>query len=201
LGGITVNIKKHILKTSLPLLAALLPAASFAAPATYQMDPEHTYPSFEADHMGVSFWRGKFDHTTGTMVLDREAKTGSVDVVVDVKSVDFGNPNMIEHAVGADFFDVAKYPQATYKGKLTKFVNGKPTEVVGDFTLHGVTRPLVLKIDLFNCKPHPMLKRELCGADATGVFKRDEFGLTAGKDYGFKMDVKLSIQMESLKTE
>ncbi|WP_428311740.1 YceI family protein [Hydrocarboniphaga sp.] len=189
-----------------PLLPAallgLLPiGAASAAPATYKMDPEHTFPSFEADHMGVSLWRGKFDKTSGTMTLDREAKTGSVDVTVDLSSVDFGHQKMNEHARSEDFFDVAKFPQATYKGKLSDFVDGKPTRVVGDLNLHGVTRPVTLNIDLFNCIPHPMLKRELCGADATGTFKRDEFGLTAGKDYGFKMDVVLRIQMESIKSE
>lgn len=192
------------MKTTASCLAALAMFGTFAAsaaPATYKMDPEHTFPSFEADHMGVSLWRGKFDKTSGTMLLDREARTGSVDVTVDLGSVDFGHKKMNEHAVSNEFFDVAKYPKATYKGKLTDFVDGKPTKVVGDLNLHGVTKPVTLNIDLFNCIPHPMLKRELCGADATGTFKRDDFGLTAGKDYGFKMDVVLRIQMESIKSE
>jgi polyisoprenoid-binding protein YceI len=184
------------------VLLGLLPMSfANAAPATYKMDPEHTFPSFEADHMGVSLWRGKFDKTSGTMLLDREAKTGSVDVSIDLSSVDFGHKKMNEQARSDAFFDVAKFPTATYKGKLSDFVDGKPTKVVGDLNLHGVTRPVTLNIDLFNCIPHPMLKRELCGADATGTFKRDDFGLTAGKDYGFKMDVVLRIQMESIKTE
>jgi polyisoprenoid-binding protein YceI len=73
--------------------------------------------------------------------------------------------------------------------------------VVGTLTLHGVTRPVDLKIDLFKCIPHPIFKRELCGANATGTFDRSEFGLSAGKDYGFKMDVTLRIQVEALKAE
>ncbi|MGH8027043.1 MAG: YceI family protein [Pseudoxanthomonas sp.] len=186
------------------LLSAVLVSAcavADAAPVAYEMDPAHTYPSFEADHMGISFWRGKFNKTSGVLVLDKEASTGSVDVKIDIASVDFGLDAMNEHAVSPEFFDSAKYPQATYKGKLAGFADGAPTRVVGELTLHGVTRPVELKINRFKCIPHPMFKRELCGADASAVFKRDEFGLSAGKDYGFSMDVNLRIQMEAVVPE
>lgn len=186
------------------LLFALLAAAcgqAMAAPVSYDIDPTHTYPSFEADHMGISYWRGKFNKTSGTLVLDKEGATGSVDVKIDVASVDFGLDAMNEHALSPEFFDSAKYPQAAYKGKLVDFVGGAPTRVVGDLTLHGVTRPVELKINRFKCIPHPMFKRDLCGADASAVFKRDEFGLSAGKDYGFSMDVNLRIQMEAVVPE
>jgi polyisoprenoid-binding protein YceI len=179
----------------------VISANALAAPATYQLDPNHTYPSFEADHMGISLWRGKFNKTTGTMILDKEGGSGTVDVTVDIASVDFGHDKMNEHALSADFFDVAKYPQATYKGKLTGFAKGTPSQVVGDLTLHGVTKPVTLKINSFKCIPHPMLKRDLCGADAIGTFQRDAFGLLAGKDYGFKMEVTVRIQMEALRAE
>lgn len=186
------------------LLSAVLAsacAAVYAAPVSYEMDPAHTFPSFEADHMGVSFWHGKFNRTSGVLVLDKEAATGSVDVMVDIGSVDFGLDAMNEQAVSPEFFDSAKYPQARYKGKLVDFAEGAPTRVVGELTLHGVTRPVELKINRFKCIPHPMFKRELCGADASAVFQRDEFGLTAGKDYGFSMQVNLRIQMEAIVPE
>lgn len=179
---------------------SLIAGTAAAAPVTYDLDPEHTYPSFEADHLGISVWRGKFNKTTGKMTLDKTAGQGTVDVTVDLKSVDFGHAKMNSEAMGPDFFDVKKYPQARYKGKLTDFANGVPSRVVGDLTLHGVTKPAVLTINLFKCIPHPILKRELCGADAVGTFNRDEFGLDAGKPYGFKMDVTLRIQMEALET-
>jgi polyisoprenoid-binding protein YceI len=179
------------------VLAAISRIAT-AAPVDYEIDPNHTYPSFEADHMGISFWRGKFNKTTGTLVVDKAAGTGSVDVSIDMDSVDFGLDTMNEHAKTAEFFDVTKYPKATSKGKLEGFVDGVPTRVVGELTLHGVTKPVELKIDLFKCIPHPVYKRELCGANASAVFKRDEFGLAAGKDYGFNMDVNLRIQMEAI---
>ena len=182
------------------ILAALaaVSGVAMAAPVSYEIDPSHTYPSFEADHMGISFWRGKFNRTSGTLVVDKAAGTGSVDVSIDMDSVDFGLDAMNEEARSAAFFDTGKYPEATYKGRLQDFVDGAPTRVVGELTLHGVTRPVELKIDRFKCMPHPLYKRELCGANATAMFKRDEFGLVAGKDYGFDMDVNLRIQMEAV---
>lgn len=184
-------------------LNVLLCVSAQAAPIRYEMDPAHTYPSFEADHMGgVSVWRGKFNHTQGTLLLDRAARSGSVQVSVDMSSVDFGLDVMNEKATSAEFFDAAKYPQATYKGTLAGFVDGKPTRVVGELTLHGVTKPLTLNVDSFKCIAHPLYpKRELCGADALASFQRDDFGLSAGKDYGFNMTVTLRIQMEALQAE
>jgi polyisoprenoid-binding protein YceI len=184
------------------LLAALLAATSLGARAEtahYTIDPAHTYPSFEADHMGISVWRGKLDKTSGSVHLDKAAGTGDVEVVMDLASIDYGLEALNTWAKGPEFFDVAKFPTATYKGKLAGFVDGTPTRVVGTLTLHGITRPLTLDIDLFKCIPHPIFKRELCGANATGTFDRSVFGLSAGKDYGFKMDVPLRIQVEALR--
>ncbi|WP_043114819.1 YceI family protein [Solimonas soli] len=182
------------------MICSAAAGAAQAAPVRYEIDPAHTYPSFEADHMGgVSIWRGKFNKTSGTMTLDKAAKAGQVDVSVDIDSVDFGLDAMHEKAVAPEFFDAAKYPQATYKGKLADFVDGRPTRVVGTLTLHGVSKPLTLTVNSFKCIAHPLLKtREICGADALASFQRDEFGLDAGKDYGFNMTVTLRIQMEAL---
>jgi polyisoprenoid-binding protein YceI len=176
-------------------------AALHAAPASYTIDPDHTFPSFEADHMGISIWRGKINKSSGSVTVDKESGYGMVDVKIDLASIDFGQDALNKWAQGPDFFDLAKYPTTAYRGKLTGFVNGAPTEAVGELTLHGVSKPVNLKINSFKCIPHPMLKRELCGADALAVIQRDQFGLSAGKDYGFKMDVTLRIQVEALKTE
>ena len=186
------------MKISLCLVSSLLVAGTaVSAPVTYQVDPAHTYPSFEADHFnGLSIWRGKMDHTQGTIVLDREAKSGTVDITVDASSIDFGHPKLNEHAKSAEMFDVAKYPTATYKGTLTNFKNGVPTQVDGQFTLHGVTKPLTLTINSFMCKPNPMDKKEHCGADASGTLNRADYGIAYGDKYGFKMEVKLAIQVE-----
>src|ERR1700722_2447390 len=106
----------------LAAIAALLGANASAAPVTYILDPAHTYPSFAADHKGgLSVWRGKFDTTSGKVVYDKAAKSGSIDVTVDMNSIDFGMPKLNEHAKSGDIFDTAKYPTATYSGKFTKF--------------------------------------------------------------------------------
>lgn len=183
-------------------LATCFASAVQATPANYTLDPNHTYPSFEADHMGgVSVWRGKINKNSGTVMLDREEGFGIVNVDIDLSSIDFGQEQLNQWAHGKEFFDLAKYPNASYKGKLTSFVKGVPTEAKGELTLHGVTKPLNLKINSFKCIPHPMLKRELCGADAFAVFQRDQYGLTAGKDWGFNMDVTLRIQVEAIKND
>lgn len=188
-------------KIALPaVLLALTTGVAFAGPDLYQIDPAHTYPSFEADHFGgVSVWRGKFDKSSGQIVLDRKNHTGSVEVVVDASSIDFGNPKLNEHAKSPEMFDVAKFPTATFKGTFNAFKNGAPTKVSGDLTLHGVTKPLVLTIRSFMCKEYPQDKKEHCGADATATFNRADYGITFGDKYGFKMDVKLAIQVEGVK--
>ena len=173
-----------------------------AAPVVYQIDPGHTFPSFEADHMaGLSVWRGKFNRTTGTVTFDKAKGSGTLDVSIDVDSIDFGHDELNEHAKGADFFDVAQFPKATYTGRIEGARKGKPTRVVGQLTLHGITRPVVLKINAFKCMPHPMLKREVCGADAYATLERDQFGIPAGKDWGFDMTVVLRIQVEAVAAE
>ncbi len=183
------------------LASAMAAAAASAADAHYTIDPEHTYPSFEASHMGISIWRGKFNKTKGSAVLDLAAQRGRINIVVDLNSVDFGHAKLNQFMVGPEFFDTAKSRYGTYQGTLTAFVDGAPTRVEGTLTLHGVTKPLALKINSFKCITHPMLKRELCGADAFATFNRDEFGLDAGKSYGFSMEVTLRIQVEALKDE
>ena len=181
----------------LAFTAAMVSAGAFAAPVTYKLDPSHTYPSFEADHMGgLSVWRGKFAATTGTVVYDKDAKAGSIEVTVDMNSIDFGNAKLDEHAKSAEIFDAAKYPTATYTGKFTKWNGTSPTEAQGTLTMHGVTKPVTLMIDSFLCKPNPMSKKEVCGADATATFSRADFGVNFGDKYGFKQEVKLQIQVE-----
>jgi polyisoprenoid-binding protein YceI len=175
---------------------------ALAAPATYNLDPEHTHPSFEADHFGgMSVWRGKFDKVTGTVTIDRAAKSGNVDVTIDTSSIDVGLEKLETHLKSADFFDVEKFPTATYKGKFAKFNGDAPTEVQGDLTLHGVTKPVTLKLNSFKCMPHPMKKKEFCGADASATINRKDFGMGWGENFGFGMETKLQIQVEGVKAD
>jgi polyisoprenoid-binding protein YceI len=178
--------------------AALAAAPACAAPVAYKVDPDHTFPSFEADHMGISIWRGKMNKSSGTIVYDKANGSGNVDIAVDLASIDFGQDALNDWARGAEFFDVSKHPKAVYKGRFAGAVNGVPTQVDGELSLHGVTRPVRLKINALKCIPHPIFKRDWCGADAAGSFNREEFGLGVGKEYGFKMNVDLRIQVEAL---
>jgi len=191
------------LKTMLLMVAGALASSMVAgayAADTYQLDPTHTYPSFESDHMGgVSTWRGKFTKSSGTVTLDRAAKTGTVDVTVDTSSIQTGNTKLDEHLRSGDFFDVAKYPTATFKGTAIKFDGDTPVGVDGQFTLKGVTKPLNLKIESFKCIQHPVLKREVCGVEATGEFSRGDYGMDFGTKYGFSMKTVLHIQTEGIK--
>lgn len=188
-----------------PLLlsaAAAFSLAAHAAPVTYDIDPSHTYPSFEADHLGgLSTWRGKFNKTSGVIVLDRAARSGTIDITVQIDSIDFGHDEMNRHALAPEMFDAAKYPTATFKGRFTEFDADRPTAAVGDFTLRGVTRPLELEIDDFTCIDHPMEKREVCGADVSASFNRKDYGLDYGLDMGFKPEVELDIQVEALRRQ
>jgi polyisoprenoid-binding protein YceI len=198
---IAMSPHRRTLAHTLGLFALLSLTTVSAATVEYRIDPDHTYPSFEADHLGgLSVWRGKFNHSSGTVNLDKAGGSGTVNVIVDMKSADFGQDALNKATQGKELFESDKYPTATYRGQFAHFVNGAPTEVVGQLSLHGVTRPLTLKINSFKCMPHPMLKREVCGADTLATFKRDAFGMDAGKDYGFSMDVTLRIQVEAIAT-
>ena len=181
------------------LLASGVAATAFAAVDTYTIDPNHTYPSFEADHMGLSVWRGKYKKTSGTITLDRAAKTGSIDILIDAASIDFGHEAMNTHTKKDDIFDVAKYPNVTYKSKTVTFTGDVPTSINGELTLHGVTKPVTLTINKFKCVMHPMHKKEVCGADASATFNRGDFGVTKGLPM-FSPEVKLAIQVEALKS-
>lgn len=194
---------KILANCSLAMVGALVLAdAAVASPATYKIDPEHTYPSIAIDHMGgLSTWRGKFNKTSGTLVIDKDAGTGTVDIAIETASIDFGNDRLNAHAASPDMLGAAKYPVATYKGKLIGFKTGGPARVEGLLTLHGVTKPVTLQVKSFVCKKQPMVGREACGADAYGSFDRSDFGVAYGKMMGFDTKVELAIQVEALIVE
>ena len=193
-------MKKHLFVATLGALVAAVSFNALAEEVTYQLDPNHTYPSFEADHFGgISTWRGKFDKSSGTVTLDRAAKTGTLDVTIDMTSVAIGNEKLNGELKSAQFFDTDKFPTATYKGTSMKFKGDVPTEVMGDLTLHGVTKPVTLTIQSFKCFTHPMMKKEVCGTESTATFDRADFGIDYGKAYGFSMKTVLHIQAEGVR--
>jgi len=183
-------------------LLVLAATSAGAASTTYNVDPDHTHPSFEVDHFGgISTWRGTFKKTTGTVKIDTAAKTGTVDVVIDTATIDFAHDKLNEHVSSPEMLDVAKFPTAQYKGKFVEFADGAPKTVAGELTLHGVTKPVTLTINSFKCFLNPMLKKQVCGADASGTFNRADFGVNYGQQYGFKQDVLLRIQVEGVKLD
>jgi polyisoprenoid-binding protein YceI len=195
----SIDMLKHKLLIAALVAGTTVPAV--AAVENYTIDPTHTFPSLEFDHMGLSTWRGKFDKTSGSISFDRAAKTGKVDVVVDIASINFGLAAMDEKARSEDFFNAAKYPQGTYKGTI-KFEGDKPKTVDGSITLLGVTKPLQLTINRFNCIVHPMLKKEVCGADVEGRLNWSEYGMSWSKyGEGDAGKVLLRIQVEALKQD
>jgi polyisoprenoid-binding protein YceI len=189
-------MKNHIA----PMLLILGIASATAAPTTYSVDPDHTHPSFEVDHFGgLSTWRGTFKKTSGTVEIDSVAKTGTVDVVIDTTTIDFAHDKLNQHVSSPEMLDVSKFPTAEYKGQFVEFADGAPKTIAGNLTLHGVTKPVRLTINSFKCIEHPMLKKQVCGADASGSFNRADFGVNYGQQFGFKQDVLLRIQVEGVK--
>ena len=181
------------------LLVSVVPL-SFGKPVIYEIDPNHTFPAFEADHMGgLSLWRGKINSTSGEIILDKKNKTGSVNVVMEILSIDFGHDEMNKRAKSDDMFDIEEFPQASYEGKLINFQDGAPTKVEGELTLHGITKNVDLEIKAFKCRLHPFKLREVCGADLRGNIMRDDFGIKYGKMLRFKMGVALRIGVEAIK--
>ena len=180
------------------LILAAVAAPALAAPETYVVDGTHTFPRFSYSHFGYSTQLSRFDKTTGTVVFDKAARTGAVDIVIDAKSVDTGYATFNEHIQGEDFLDTAKYPTATFKSTRVVFDGDKPAKVEGNLTLKGVTKPVTLTVTDFKAAPHPMLKKDAIGANAWTMVKRSEFN--AGK-YAPNVgdDVRIDIAIEAIK--
>ncbi len=179
------------------VLAAALSAPALAAPQTYTIDDSHTFPSFSYSHFGLSFQVSRFNHTSGTVILDKAARTGAVDITIDMKSVDTGSTTFDEHIQEADFFDTATYPTATFKSTKVNFDGDQPASVEGDLTIKGITKPVTLEVTHFTNMLHPMLNKDAIGANARVVVKRSEFN--AGK-YAPQVgdDVTISISIEAV---
>ena len=185
-------------KAALCVLAGGFSAMVLAAPETYVIDNTHTYPRFEYSHFGYSTQAHRFTKTSGRIVLDRAARTGSVDVIIDAKSVDTGYALFNEHLQGEDFFDTARYPTIRYKADRIEFKQDQPVAVKGELTIKGVTRPVTLEITSFKCMPHPILKKDACGANARAQVRRSDFNM--GKYAPHVSDeVTLVIPVEAIK--
>ena len=181
----------------LVLMAGLMsmPYAAFAD--TYTFDSPHTFPNFVINHLGFSNIHGRFNNTTGTMTMDREKGTGSVEVVIDAASIDTGFKKRDDHLRSPDFFNVNEFPEITFKSTKVSF-KGKGAEVTGNLTMKGVTKPVTLTVDSINCGPHPFNKKEMCGFGATATIKRSDFGVNYGLP-AIGDEITLSLDAEAVK--
>jgi polyisoprenoid-binding protein YceI len=180
------------------LLLTMTASAALAAPETYVLDGSHTYPRFSYSHLGFSTQLSRFNTTTGKVVFDKAAKSGSVDIEIDAKSVDTGSTLFNQHIQGEDFLDTAKYPKAIFKSTNVVFEGEKPVKVEGNLTIKGVTKPVTLTVTSFQAMPHPMQKKDAIGANAYTTIKRSEFN--AGK-YAPNVgdEVRIDIAIEAIK--
>ena len=178
-------------------LFAALAGSAIAAPVTYGVDSTHTFPRFSYSHFGYSTQLSSFKNTSGKVVFDAEAKTGSVDITIDMKSVNTGFDDFNGHIQGEDFLDTAKFPTATFKSTKVVFEGDKPKSIEGHLTIKGVTKPVTLTVTSFQAMPHPMLKKPALGANAFTVIKRSEFN--AGKYAPYVGDeVRIDIAIEAI---
>ena len=190
------------MRTTLFALAAagLFASVAQAAPATYAIDPTHTFATFEIDHMGATTNRARFDKKQGTVEFDRAGKTGKVEVTLDMTSVNSGTPGFDKHLQSDDIFNVAKFPTAKFVSDKFVFDGDKVKEVTGQLTLLDKTQPVTFKANKFNCYPSPMLqKREVCGGDFEATIDRTAFGLDYGVNFGAAKQVRLVLQIEAVK--
>jgi polyisoprenoid-binding protein YceI len=188
-------MKKTLLAAS--LLAAVVGA--HAEPATYNVDPTHTFVTFEADHFGTSTNRGRFDKKEGSVQFDRAAKTGKVELTIDMSSINTGVAPFNKHLQGPDFFNAAQHPTAKFVADKFTFDGDKVTQVAGTLTMLGKTNPVTLKANRFNCYMSPMLKREVCGGDFETTIQRSQWGVDYGLKMGMQDNVRLLVQVEAIK--
>ncbi len=185
-------------RSLLALTLALLSNISSAAPETYIIDGNHTMPRFSYSHFGYSTQLSKFDKTSGKIVLDKETKQGSVDVTIDMTSVNTGYPLFNEHIQAEDFFNTSKFPTATFTSNKLTFKGDKLASIDGTLTIKGISKPVTFEVTSFLCMPHPIVKKDACGANATAVVKRTDFNM--GKHVPYVSDeVTIDIPVEAVK--
>jgi polyisoprenoid-binding protein YceI len=176
---------------------AALAGSAIAAPVTYNVDESHTFPRFSYSHFGLSTQLSSFSKTAGKVVFDAQAKTGSVDITIDMKSVNTGFADFNGHIQGEEFLDTAKFPTATFKSTKVTFDGDKPKSIDGTLTIKGVSKPVTLTVTSFLAMPHPMMKKPALGANAFTTIKRSEFN--AGKFAPYVGDeVRIDIALEAI---
>lgn len=184
---------------TLAVFAAATLGVAHAEPASYMLEPTHTFVTFEIGHFGTSTNRGRFDKKEGTVTIDRAAKNGKLQLTIDATSVNTGTAAFDKHLQSPDLFNAAQFSTLTFVADKFSFNGDKVSEVTGNLTLLGKTNPVTLKASQFNCYQHPMLKREVCGGDFETTIDRTQWGMNYGIDWGFPKNVRLVVQVEAIK--
>jgi polyisoprenoid-binding protein YceI len=193
--SITMRMSFKAITASITLFVS---GSAFAAPESFTIDPNHTFPMFAVSHFGISVQRGRFDRTVGKILLDREAKSGSIEVTIDATSINMGFEDWNKHMKGEDFFNVEKFPSMIFKSTKLIFEGDKLVAADGEFILLGVSKPLRLKVSTFACTEHPMLKKLYCGAEVSAEIKRSDFGMKIGIPI-VGDDIRLMSPVEAIK--
>ena len=181
--------------TAAALLSLFAAAPALAAVETYTIDPRHTFPAFEVPHLGFSLQRGRFNKTSGKVTVDREARQGSIDVIIDATSVSTGVDKLEEHVRGEDFLNTAKFPTITFKSSSLAFEGDKVKSAAGELTMAGVTRPVTLNAEMFNCGAHPVNKKPMCGGEFVARIKRSDWGIKYGiPALGDEMTLRINVE-------
>jgi polyisoprenoid-binding protein YceI len=181
--------------------APALPAQMMGGPAknaSYVIDPTHTFVMYEMGHYGTTTNRGRFSTKDGSVKIDASGTGGRVDITIDIVSINTGVDLLNRHVQSKDFFNVAEFPTARFVADKLDFTADKVTEVDGSLTLKGVTRPIKLMANRFNCYLSPLLKRQVCGGDFETTVLRSEFGIDWGISFGFEDRVRLLVQVEAV---
>ncbi len=186
-----------------PILALILAAQAVSAWAneeSFSIDPVHTFPIFEVSHLGFSTQRGRFNQTSGKVIMDQQKKSGSVDISIDANSIDTGVKPLDEVLRGADLLNVAQHPTLSFRSSKLKFDGDQLVKVDGVVTMLGVSRPVTLTVTHFKCGVDPATSKYVCGVDAETTIRRSDYGIT--KFLPFVSDeVKLKIQVEGIRDE
>lgn len=164
----------------------------------YTVDPRHTFPSFEVSHLGFSIQRGRFNETGGKVTLDPKNGSGSIDIAINTDSISTGLAELEKHLRGPDFLDAARYPKIVFQSDKLIYKDGRLAAVDGRLTLHGVTKPVYLTVDHFHCGVNLINMKNTCGANATTVIKRSDFGVDKYVP-AVSDEVKIEIQIEATK--
>jgi len=183
--------------TGLAACALVWLSPATAQEQAYNIDPEHTFPTYAIEHFGVSMQQGRFNSTQGRIILNPAAKSGSAEIVVQAASVDSGVTALDRKLRGEEFFDATKFPRITYRASNVRFDGDRPVALEGELTMHGVTRPLVLEVSGFRCTTHPLAGGKRCGAQARGTVNRSEFGISRIKPPLLGEEIQLAINVEA----